>query len=73
MLFWIFLTVIHLILPQKIRLSADPVIPGNDFFLSSKRFAANVNVSNLDPNLVPRSHSVFPWPWEIWVRDYLDP
>ena len=19
-------------------------------------------------NLVPRSHSVFPWPWEIWVR-----
>ncbi|KAM7442142.1 hypothetical protein ABFA07_008878 [Porites harrisoni] len=27
MLFWIFLTVIHLILPQKIRLSADPVIP----------------------------------------------
>ena len=32
MLFWIFLTVIHLILPQKIRLSADPVIPGNDFF-----------------------------------------
>ena len=23
-------------------------------------------------NLVPRSHSVFPWPWEIWVRDYLD-
>ena len=31
MLFWIFLTVIHLILPQKIRLSADPVVPGNDF------------------------------------------
>ena len=21
-------------------------------------------------NLVPRSHSVLPWPWEIWVRDY---
>ena len=33
MLLWIFLTVIHLILPQKIRLSADPVIPGNDFLL----------------------------------------
>ena len=33
MLFWTFLTVIHLILPQKIRPSADPVIPGNDFFL----------------------------------------
>ena len=31
MLFWIFL--IHLILPQKIRPSADPVIPGNDFLL----------------------------------------
>ena len=33
MLLWIFLTVIHLIFPQKIRLSADPVIPGNDFLL----------------------------------------
>ena len=21
-------------------------------------------------NLVPRSHSVLHWPWEIWVRDY---
>ena len=21
-------------------------------------------------NLVPRSLSVLPWPWEIWVRDY---
>ena len=21
-----------------------------------------------NPNLVPRSHSVLHWPWEIWVR-----
>ena len=47
-------------LPSPSSLVKPPVVAGNH---------------SLAPNLVPRSHSVFPfpWPWEIWVRDYLAP
>ena len=39
------------------------------FFVSAhKKTQKKVNIKL--SNLVPRSHSVLPWLWEIWVRDY---
>ena len=43
---------------------------------NSKHILMRQKVWDALANLVPRSHSIlhwkvpFPWPWEIWVRDY---
>ena len=38
------------------------------FVSAHKKTQKKVNIQL--SNLVPRSHSLLPWPWEIWVRNY---
>ena len=55
--------------PLRSPLRSTRLEQATSFFVSAhKKTQKKVNIQL--SNLVPRSLSVLPWPWEIWVRDY---